>query len=232
LPERDVIEALGTSDAGLTEDEVGRRRRQFGPKVLATRQVTAVGVLTRQLRNPLLVLLMAAAGLSALTGDGIDGSIITTIVILSVGLCFANEYRSELAVAAVHASISHRSTVTRDAEPWAVDVKDLVASRPAPDITTPRPSDERDLELAGYLTFVDKPKADAGASIGELRRLGIDVKIITGDIGIVAAQVCATSASRCRTSSVSRRRHQPCRCPAFGGCVDRWRLTEVERPAQ
>ena len=45
-------------------------------------------------------------------------------------------------------------------------------------------------ELAGFLTFVDRPKADAGAAIAELRALGIDVKIITGDNGTVAAKVC------------------------------------------
>ena len=50
--------------------------------------------------------------------------------------------------------------------------------------------DERELQLAGFLTFVDRPKADAGAAIAELARLGIAVKIITGDNGIVAAKVC------------------------------------------
>lgn len=53
----EVIEAVGTSDAGLTQDDAGRRLRQFGPNVLATRQATALGVLARQRRNPLPVLL-------------------------------------------------------------------------------------------------------------------------------------------------------------------------------
>ena len=45
-------------------------------------------------------------------------------------------------------------------------------------------------DLVGFLTFVDRPKADAGASIAKLNALGIAVKIITGDNGIVAAKVC------------------------------------------
>jgi Mg2+-importing ATPase len=65
-----------------------------------------------------------------------------------------------------------------------------VASRPAVGLDQPGPSDERDLHLAGYLTFVDRPKADAGESIAKLNQLGIAVKIITGDNGIVAAKVC------------------------------------------
>ncbi len=41
------------------------------------------------------------------------------------------------------------------------------------------------------MTFADRPKADAGASIAQLQRLGVEVKIITGDNGLVAAKVCA-----------------------------------------
>ena len=43
----------------------------------------------------------------------------------------------------------------------------------------------------GFLTFADRPKADAGASIAQLQRLGVEVKIITGDNGLVAAKVCS-----------------------------------------
>jgi Mg2+-importing ATPase len=50
--------------------------------------------------------------------------------------------------------------------------------------------DERQLTLAGFLTFADRPKPDAGAAVAELSRLGVDVKIITGDNGVVAAKVC------------------------------------------
>ncbi len=50
--------------------------------------------------------------------------------------------------------------------------------------------DERDLRFVGFLTFADRPKPDARESIVELHDLGIAVKIITGDNGIVAAKVC------------------------------------------
>jgi Mg2+-importing ATPase len=65
-----------------------------------------------------------------------------------------------------------------------------VATRDGAGIAQPSAADERDLRLVGFLTFVDRPKADAGASIAQLNRLGIAVKIITGDNGIVAAKVC------------------------------------------
>jgi Mg2+-importing ATPase len=65
-----------------------------------------------------------------------------------------------------------------------------VASRPAPALTAVTAADERGLTLAGLLTFDDPPKADAAASIERLERLGITVKIITGDNELVALKVC------------------------------------------
>ena len=52
-------------------------------------------------------------------------------------------------------------------------------------------SDERELELAGFLTFVDPPKADAADALARLRKLDVEVKVITGDNDRVAAKVCS-----------------------------------------
>jgi P-type Mg2+ transporter len=54
----------------------------------------------------------------------------------------------------------------------------------------PAPRDERDLRLAGFLTFADRPKADAAPALQELRDLGVQVRVVTGDNGLVAAKVC------------------------------------------
>ena len=61
-PVADVLRALGTTDEGLTSAEAAARRSAFGANVVATHRVTAFGVLARQLRNPLLILLLGAAG--------------------------------------------------------------------------------------------------------------------------------------------------------------------------
>jgi Mg2+-importing ATPase len=65
-----------------------------------------------------------------------------------------------------------------------------VAARPAPELSEIHAADEHGLELLGFLAFVDRPKADAAESLARLARLGIDVKIITGDNERVAAHVC------------------------------------------
>ena len=66
-----------------------------------------------------------------------------------------------------------------------------VATRAAQGRTTLSTDDEHDLELFGYLTFVDRPKADARDALDRLRRLDVQVKVITGDNDRVAQKVCA-----------------------------------------
>jgi Mg2+-importing ATPase len=125
-PADSVFDRLGSGPAGLSDTEAAARLVRFGANVLHSERVTAFGILLRQLRNPLLILLLAAAGVSALTGDITDGAIISAIVVLSVGLGFVNEYRSAKAVADLHGDIHYDALVLRDATQRLVDVTTLV----------------------------------------------------------------------------------------------------------
>ena len=53
-----------------------------------------------------------------------------------------------------------------------------------------RAQDEHDLQLRGFLAFADPVKSDAAESLARLRRLGIEVRIVSGDNQRVAAKVC------------------------------------------
>jgi P-type Mg2+ transporter len=50
--------------------------------------------------------------------------------------------------------------------------------------------DEGALELAGFITFEDAPKADAAQALAQLKQLGVELKIVTGDNPLVAQTVC------------------------------------------
>ena len=65
-----------------------------------------------------------------------------------------------------------------------------VASRLRPDLDVIDADDESDLELAGFVTFLDPPKPDVAASLARLIDLGISVKIVTGDHPTVARHLC------------------------------------------
>ncbi len=64
-----------------------------------------------------------------------------------------------------------------------------VAVRSAPGLQRVSPADETGLSLLGFLEFLDRPKADARASLESLAHLGVTVKIATGDNALVAQKV-------------------------------------------
>ncbi len=121
-----VMRQLGTSSAGLDSQEAAARLRTFGPNAILSHGARPFEVLTRQLRNPLLLLLGAATIVSAVVGQRTDAAIILAIVALSVGLGFANEYRSERAIEELHSKIRHAAIAIRDGRAVSVDVTELV----------------------------------------------------------------------------------------------------------
>jgi P-type Mg2+ transporter len=67
----------------------------------------------------------------------------------------------------------------------AVAMKELPPSQTAYSV-----ADEADLTLIGYIAFLDPPKDSAAAALAALAAHGVDVKVLTGDNELVAAQVC------------------------------------------
>ncbi len=121
-----VFEALATSPSGLDPDEAARRLARYGQNVLAQHRVRAAAVLWRQLKNPLLILLVAAAATSLVLSERADAYIILGIVGLSVGLGFFNEYRSERTMADLRKRVRHRAVVMRGGTAASIDVADVV----------------------------------------------------------------------------------------------------------
>ncbi|CAN5260659.1 magnesium-translocating P-type ATPase [soil metagenome] len=64
-----------------------------------------------------------------------------------------------------------------------------VARKPAPKADELTPADEAGLSLVGFLVFLDPPKADVRSSLDRLAKLGIALKIATGDSAVVAEKV-------------------------------------------
>ncbi len=95
----------------------------------------------------------------------------------------------ELVLALCH-DVPSGAQSTLDAQFAAGSRVVAVATRDAGDRSTLSADDERGLELTGFLTFLDPPKADAPAAIARLHDLGVEVKVITGDNDRVAAKVC------------------------------------------
>jgi Mg2+-importing ATPase len=118
----DVLGRLESSAAGLSHDQASARLAEVGANALRSHGARPLAVLVRQLRNPLLVLLVAAALTSFTVGERTSALIILLIICLSVGLGFFNEYRSELAVEALHSQLRHTALAVRDGEPVVIDI--------------------------------------------------------------------------------------------------------------
>ena len=107
---------LQTEAGGLDEAEAERRLDRYGPNAVAqeAQQSIAVQLLIR-LATPLNVMLLALAVASYLLGDARAAIMIFAMVILSVGLSFIQEYRSNKAAAELRAMIRTTATVLRRA---------------------------------------------------------------------------------------------------------------------
>jgi P-type Mg2+ transporter len=114
----DVLGRVESTAGGLSHDEARARLAQVGANALRSHGARPLVVLVRQLRNPLLVLLVAAAVASFAVGERTSALIILVIICMSVGLGFLNEYRSELAVEALHSQLRHTALAVRDGSPW------------------------------------------------------------------------------------------------------------------
>ncbi|MCU1602426.1 MAG: magnesium-translocating P-type ATPase [Frankiales bacterium] len=122
----DVLGDLDTRELGLTAVEARRRLVQYGPNAVASHRARLLTVLWRQVRSPLLGLLLAAAIASFFVGERGSAVIIGVIVGLSVGLGLVNELRAEKAAEALHSQIRHLALVLREGVATEVDVLALV----------------------------------------------------------------------------------------------------------
>ncbi|MEU9044797.1 MULTISPECIES: magnesium-translocating P-type ATPase [unclassified Kitasatospora] len=122
----DTLAALRTRRAGLSPDEARERIAAVGPNAVRSHHVRLLTVLVRQLRSALLLLLLVTAVVSYFFGERTDAVIIGVILLLSVALGFANEYRAERAAEALHSRVRHTVVAVRDGRETEVDVTELV----------------------------------------------------------------------------------------------------------
>lgn len=117
LDAADVARRLESSREGLSQAEAERRWEKCGANELREQRPTSrFGLLIRQLRSPLLLLLLFAAVASAFTGEWLDAAIVLTIVIATVGIGYSREYSAQTAAAALRARLRAASSVLRDGQ--------------------------------------------------------------------------------------------------------------------
>ena len=113
--------------SGLTSAEAMARLRRYGPNRLKpVRQRAILLQFLAYFRNPLVLVLLVASGISALTGDRTGSIIIGLVVLMSVTLDFVQEYRAGKTVEHLTALVTLTATVLRDGMRREVPVTKLV----------------------------------------------------------------------------------------------------------
>lgn len=121
LSQDETLHELKATQAGLTQDEAEKRREQYGENKL--KEAEKPGVLKRfliQLKDPMLIILMIASAISALTGmlsgenKWAETCIILVVVFLNAILGVIQEEKAEAAIEALQTMTAATCKVLRD----------------------------------------------------------------------------------------------------------------------
>ncbi len=204
-------EALRRTDSrtgGLTAQEAAQRLERDGDNVLQGERAVPVWLrFLAQFRDPMILVLLAAAGLSLAAGGGedwLDAAIILLIVVVNAVISISQEDSARRALEALRDMTAPKALVLRDGRPVRLEARELVVG----DVLVLEagdqvPADARILDCAGVradesaLTGESVPveKTDGGAlpedtPLGERSNLLLSATLVTA--GRCTALVVAT----------------------------------------
>jgi Mg2+-importing ATPase len=117
LEAKAALAALGSDRSGLTDHDAADRLEAHGPNVVARHaRRSTLRQLARLIWTPLNLMLLALAATSLFLDDPSGAVLITIMVVLSVGLSFVQEYRSNDAAEKLRAMVRTTATVLRRGE--------------------------------------------------------------------------------------------------------------------
>jgi Mg2+-importing ATPase len=127
LPAEQLLVRLAATTVGLSTAEVKSRLSTYGPNDAATVKRSPLWLqFLARFRNPLVIILLVASGLSAATGDVASFLIVVSIVTISMTLDFVQEVRAQNAVEALRRSVAVQATVRRGGAKLSVPIDQLV----------------------------------------------------------------------------------------------------------
>ncbi len=118
---------LSQTASGLSGAQAKKRLAQFGPNLFLQRDdKSPLRQYFSRFKNPLVLILLIASGVSASTGELTNCIIISTIVMLSVTLDFVQEHRANQAAEKLKQTVSIRTIAIRDGQPTEIAVSQVV----------------------------------------------------------------------------------------------------------
>lgn len=171
----EVVARLETRAEGLRDDEVRARRRQYGEHALVTpHRASAWRIVVRQFVSPLMLILLAAVGVSAFIGEWRDVVVIAAAIAINVAVGFAQEWKAERAAEALRSYEVPHTRVRRNGRTQEIPARDVVPG---------------DIIL---LSSGDRVPSDM--RLLRATELEVDEALLTGESYPVAKQTAAISA--------------------------------------
>lgn len=122
-----LLEEHQTSAEGLSSSEAAGRLRKFGPNVLQTvKKNHLIWQFLSKFLNPLVIILIVASFISALTGDEASFVIIFMIILMSVTLDFFQEFRAGREAEKLRQSVAVHVEALRDNKKQEIPLSSLV----------------------------------------------------------------------------------------------------------
>ena len=132
-PVEEVLQTLGVGLGGLTSTEAKERLKKYGPnKLKEGEKPSLLQRFLSQLKDPMLIILLIAAGVSALTGmlagenEWAEVIIILIVVLLNAVLGVIQESKAEAAIEALQTMTAATCKVIRDGKQVVLHSDDLV----------------------------------------------------------------------------------------------------------
>jgi magnesium-transporting ATPase (P-type) len=127
LSEAEVLARAGASREGLTRLEAHRRLLEHGPNALpAAASPGWFAIALRQLRSPLIYVLLVAAVVSVALGDFTDAAFIAVVLALNTAIGGAQEWRAERQNQSLQKLLRVRATVVRERDALELDAEQIV----------------------------------------------------------------------------------------------------------
>ena len=133
LSAQQVLDEQQTTADGLSLEEAARRREKYGPnKLKEAEKPTLLQRFIAQLKDPMLIILLAAAGVSALTGmlsgenEWAEVIIILAVVLLNAILGVIQESKAEAAIEALQTMTAATCKVMREGKMVILHSDELV----------------------------------------------------------------------------------------------------------
>lgn len=127
MPSGEVLNLLDSTEEGLSSEKAESRLDEYGENSIGEQKSGSwLLLLASQFKNPIVIILIIATGISAFTGDWIDALIILAIVLASSVLSFFQEYSASNAVEELRAQVQSRSIVLRDGKAVEIPSTELV----------------------------------------------------------------------------------------------------------